>query len=89
MTALLRVASVVLGVAAVALFWLAFTQFDDGAPPSPGSPAFDDYERGMMRDAQLSVVLGLAGCFVLLGAFACHSRATAGTSGSRPPDPEP
>ncbi len=28
-----------------------------------------------MRDAQLSVVFGLAGCFTLLGAFACHGAA--------------
>jgi hypothetical protein len=74
---LLRAASVLLALAALALFWLAFTQFDDGGAPAPGSPSQDDYERGLMRDARLSVVLGLAGCFVLLGAFACHERANA------------
>lgn len=88
-TALVRAASLLLGVAALGLFWLAFSQFSGEAPPSPGSTAFDDYERGQIRDALLSVALGLAGCFVLLGAFACHSRATAGTGGSQQPDPEP
>lgn len=71
---LLRVASLVLGLAAVALFWLAFTQFDDG-PPAPGASGSASYEDSMMQAAQVSVLFGVAGCFVLLGAFACHSRA--------------
>jgi hypothetical protein len=73
---LLRAASLVLGVAALALFWLAFTQFDGEPRPPPGTSGRDAYERHLMRDAQLSVAFGLAGCFVLLGAFACHTRAT-------------
>jgi len=72
--AVLRTASVLLALGALALFWLAFTQFDS-APPQPGSPGFSTYEEAMMRDAQLSIVFGLAGCFTLLGAFACHDAA--------------
>lgn len=79
---LLRVASLLLGIAALALFWLAFTQFDDGPRPPPDAPGHDDYERDVMRDARLSVALGVAGCFVLLGAFACHNRASGLRDGS-------
>ncbi|HJQ93412.1 MAG TPA: hypothetical protein VJ874_03900 [Candidatus Thermoplasmatota archaeon] len=69
-----RIGSGLLVVVAVALFVLAFTRFDAGVP-QPGSPGFDGYEDRMTRDARLSVVLGVAGCFALLGAFACHERA--------------
>ncbi|MHB1261007.1 MAG: hypothetical protein ACYC2H_04745 [Thermoplasmatota archaeon] len=72
--AVLRTASGLLALGALALFWLAFTQFDS-APPQPGSPGFSSYEEAMMRDAQFSVVFGLAGCFTLLDAFACHNAA--------------
>jgi hypothetical protein len=86
MTALpLRAVSIVLFFAAAAIFWLAFTQFDEGPPPSRPSEAAA-YEKAMMRHAQLSVLLGLAGSFVLLGAFACHSKATQAGAAPRPPD---
>src|SRR5688572_20734846 len=55
---LLRVASVVLFVAAVGFGWLAFTRFDDGEPPQPGSPGYRGYEDQRLRQAQLSVALG-------------------------------
>ena len=69
-----RVGSGLLVVVAVALFVLAFTRFD-AEVPQPGSPGYDGYEDRLTRDARLSVVLGVAGCFALLGAFACHERA--------------
>lgn len=69
-----RMASGLLVLVAFAFFWLAFTQFD-AAPPQPGSPGFSAYEWGMVRDARLSVAFGLAGCFTLLGAFACLNAA--------------
>lgn len=81
-----RAAAVLLILAALALFWLAFTQFEAGGSPPAGSPAYEGYHEGMIRDAQLSVAFGLGGCFVLLGAFACLNRARARTA---PPDPQP
>jgi hypothetical protein len=78
---LLRLGGGLLFAGALALFFLAFTQFD--AAPQPGSPGFTGHEERTMRDAQVSVLLGVAGCFVLLGAFACFSRAQA--SATRPP----
>lgn len=80
---LLRLGSVLLLVGAVALAVLAFTRFEPletGDPP--GSAA---YEQGRMRQAQLSVVLGLSACFALLGAFACHERTR---RPNRPPSAE-
>lgn len=85
---LLRAASVVLFVGAVALGWLAFTRFDADEPPAPGSPAFRDYEEDRMRQAQLSAGLGLAAAVTLAGAFACHELAgRAGGPGDDPPQP--
>jgi hypothetical protein len=78
----LRVASVALGLGALALFWLAFTQFG-GAPRLSG-----ESEGRLVHEAQVSVVLGIAGCFALLGALACHSRARS-ASGADPPGPRP
>ncbi|MEA3136892.1 MAG: hypothetical protein QOC71_1173 [Thermoplasmata archaeon] len=83
---LLRVGSVLLLIGALALFWLAFTRFGDADAPQPGSPGFQSYEKQRVREAQLSVLLGLAGSFVLLGAFACHSKATQAGAAPRPPD---
>lgn len=77
---ILRLLGVFLAVVAGALLWLAFTQFDS-APPQPGAPGFGSYEEAMMRDAQVSVALGLAGCFALLGAFACLNAARRSASG--------
>ena len=84
---LLRLGSVLLLVGAVALAVLAFTRFGAGETDPPGSAA---YEQGRMRQAQLSVVLGLSSCFALLGAFACHERARrsalrSSAEGARPP----
>ena len=72
---LLRVASGLLFAGALALFFLAFTQFDGAGPAPGGSPSASVYEAQMMRDAQVSVLFGLAGCFVLLGALACLAKA--------------
>ena len=58
---------------AAALAVLAFTRFDSGPPPEPGSPDFGNYEEAQIADARLSVLLGLGASFALLGAFACHS----------------
>ena len=85
---LLRLGSVLLLVGAIALFVLAFTRFD-ASPPRPGSPEAAGYEERMTRDAQLSVVLGVSGCFALLGAFACHERARRRSSGASPAEPGP
>jgi hypothetical protein len=68
----LQVAGFLLGAAALALLWSAFSQFDEpvpspGAPPSAGAA----YERAMVEDARRSVALGVSGCVVLLGALAC------------------
>lgn len=71
---MLRVASALLAVGALALFWLAFTQFD-ATPAQTGSTDSSAYEDAMIRDARLSIVWGLAGCFTLLGAFACLNAA--------------
>ncbi|MFA5944344.1 MAG: hypothetical protein WC876_07760 [Candidatus Thermoplasmatota archaeon] len=68
--------SMALGLAALALFWRAFTQFG-GEAPQPGQPGFATYEADMVRAARLSVVYGVAGCFALLGAFAFLTRTRA------------
>jgi hypothetical protein len=73
--ALLRVASVLLVVAAVVLAVLAFTRFGHEPAPDPSSPAYRDYEGGRMAQARLSVLLGLGASVALFGAFACHSAA--------------
>jgi hypothetical protein len=90
---LLRAASLLLALTALALFWLAFTQFGDAGPaPPPGSPTYRAYEQAMTHDAQVSVLLGLAGCFVLLGSFACHgqaSKASASAPAEAAPGPQP
>ena len=90
---------VLLAVAAVVVFVLAFTRFDDGGAPQPGSIGSADYESRMMRDAQVSVVLGMAGCALLIGAFACwNGKAQDGAPGTptagpadprRPAGPQP
>ena len=81
--ALNRLASVALMLAALALFWLAFTQFG-GDAPQPGQPGVSSYEQDMVKAARLSVAYGVAGCFVLLGAFAFLNRARLGTPGKSP-----
>jgi hypothetical protein len=74
-------------MAAIALGVLAFTRFDADAAPPPGSPGFEEYEKERIRDARLSVALGVAAAFSLLGAFACHDRAGRPRPSSQPPQP--
>ena len=69
-----RAASLGLLVLAVALAWLAFTRFD-ATPSAAGSPEEQrDLERGQVDDAQLSIALGIAAAFALLGTLACWQR---------------
>jgi drug/metabolite transporter (DMT)-like permease len=71
----LRVAGAVLFLLAVVLGWLAFTRFDGGDAPSPGSPDYRSYEDRRIRQGQVSVVLGLGSAVSLALALACHDRA--------------
>ena len=84
---LLRAASALLAVGAVALFWVAFTQFGDAGSPGLARDRAS-FEEELMRDARISVAFGLAGCFALLGAFACHRRIRTWNPGP-PLDPQP
>ena len=77
-------AAAVLFLVAAALGVLAFTRFDEGPPPS-GSPGAAGYETGLVRDARLSVALGLASAFALVGALACLDRGR--RPSSLPPQP--
>lgn len=79
-----RVLAVGLAVSAVVLASLAFTRFDDGAPPASGSSEFRDYHAAQVRDAQASAVLGLVAAFTLLAAFASWQR-----GGRDPVDADP
>jgi hypothetical protein len=75
------VASVVLFVVAVVLGVLAFTRFSGQSSPDPSSPGYGDFHEMRLREARLSMALGLAASFALFGAFACHSWAGRPPSG--------
>ena len=80
----LRVAGGLLLLGAVVLVALAFTRFDDGPAPQPGSPAFAEFRAEQVRDARISTVLGLAGAVALVGGFGCLQAARA----AEPPSPQ-
>lgn len=69
---------VVAFVAAAALLVGAFTRFTDEPEPPQGDPAFEGFQQRKYDEARLSVVLGLAASFALLGAAACWQRARRG-----------
>jgi hypothetical protein len=67
----LRALGILLLVVAVVVLVLAFTRFDEGPAPPPGSPAFAEFREEQVRDARLSAALGLGGALSLLGGFGC------------------
>lgn len=85
-----RALAIALLVAAVLLAWLAFTRLGATSLTTDSPEEQRDFQRGQVRDAQLSAGLGVAASFSLLGTFACWQRAgrlgAMGAAG-RPPEP--
>jgi hypothetical protein len=69
------VLGVVALLAAGALLLAAFTRFSGGPEPPQGDPAYPAYQEARYHEARLSVLLGLAASFALLGGAACLQRA--------------